>query len=397
MKRIILLITLAMSMLLITPTTSAQITAVKGQYAHNEMQDLALVYMGATWRNKWTVDDFKPLVAHTFTDGHTDWFFPGFLFLELDYNTKTLCPGFGKVNPTKDDWQSYINQHFSATRGFAALDACIEEYKSQIGAPPFKHKIVMCIPSPLKNDTQWGKVNGKKLDFSKSEDRFAAVKWYIDEFINQFRNKHYKNIELEGFYWLDESTGNARNVIISTSTYLHRAGMRFYWIPFFTAAGRFEWKELGFDIAYLQPNYFFHPNKVSKDRLAEACKLARENGMGLEFEMDQRHLEMREKFAHRAADYFDAFDANGVFENSAIAYYFQGKTINLLAASTVSEDKDLLERWASRVAKRNKKTHQVSYNSNTTSGTNNPSSQTGNTPPGLKTGTRKLNPEDWHF
>lgn len=392
MKHIILRISI-LALIIQASQASAQITTENGWYATNELQDIALIYYGATWRNKGTVEDFKPLVTHTFADGHTDWFFPGFLFLELDYNQVTFCPGFGKRNATRNDWERYLDQQFLANRGLKALDACITMCKNQLGEPPFRHKVVIGIPSPVKDNMDWGEVNGRKLYFNRANDRLIAAKWYIDNFIKRFAQAQIKNIDVEGFYWIDESTKNAGDVIRPVADYIHSIGKRFYWIPYFNAPGRFSWRELGFDIAYLQPGYFFHPGKVDKSRIDEACKLARQNGMGLEFEIDQRHLEKRDQFKGRAAAYLDAFDKNGVFENSAIAYYFSAKTVNMLASSKIQEDIALLDRWASFVAQRNKR-HQAK---DTTPSSNQDNSIYNRTPPNLKKGNRKLNPEDWHF
>ena len=51
-------------------------------YKVSDVRDLALIYQGGVHRLDWTQEQFVPYVTHTFADGHKDWFFDGFLFLE---------------------------------------------------------------------------------------------------------------------------------------------------------------------------------------------------------------------------------------------------------------------------------------------------------------------------
>ena len=57
-----------------------------GGYAYkvSDVRDLALIYQGGSHRIEWTQDQFVPYVTHTFADGHKDWLFDGFLFLEFN-------------------------------------------------------------------------------------------------------------------------------------------------------------------------------------------------------------------------------------------------------------------------------------------------------------------------
>ena len=59
------------------------------------------------------------------------------------------------------------------------------------------------------------------------------------------------------------------------------------WIPYWQAKGHEDWKRLGFDVAYQQPNHFFNKS-IPDSRLDEACAVARKNGMAMEFEFDER-------------------------------------------------------------------------------------------------------------
>ena len=68
--------------LLSFPADSQEI--LNRDYTKNQIRDLALIYQGNSRRPKWDKADFIPYVSHKFADGHRDWTFDGFLFLEFD-------------------------------------------------------------------------------------------------------------------------------------------------------------------------------------------------------------------------------------------------------------------------------------------------------------------------
>lgn len=102
----------------------------------------------------------------------------------------------------------------------------------------------------------WGELNGKILCFLYREDQVAATRWYVDRVLESFRNANYKNLDLAGFYWVDEDIAYNGDLSLSVSEYIHSKNLLFYWIPYWKAVGYDKWRELGFDMAYLQPNHF---------------------------------------------------------------------------------------------------------------------------------------------
>jgi len=85
------------------------------------------------------------------------------------------------------------------------------------------------------------------LDFSNEEDRIAACKWYADLLEERFRSSGFRHLELAGFYWLPEILRQSREVTRALGDYVRSKGLRFYWIPYYTAQGYSEWRDLGFD------------------------------------------------------------------------------------------------------------------------------------------------------
>ena len=327
--------------------------ATASAYKTDTVSDLALIYQGGTQRPDWTEDELRPYVVHTFADGHTDWFFPSFLFFEFTDNWQIAFGyKYGTRNAKKSDWEWLLNRIFEKGKSLDALNSCIENYKKIIGEPQFKHKIVLGIVSPITNQTDWGSLDGKALNFAYRSAQIKAAKWYTDQLTKMFAEGAYNNLELVGFYWLEESTGSCGDLPKYLSEYIHQLGKRFYWIPYWYAPGFDQWKELGFDAAFLQPNYFFDKS-VIEARLHDACKLAKTKGMGLEMEFDSRVLyENEDSYYSRLEVYINAFENYGVFEQSAIAYYSGTKAILDMYHSNSIENTLILDRIANHIIER---------------------------------------------
>ena len=325
-------------------------------YAVGTIRDLALIYQGGNHRIDWTEDQFVPYVTHTFADGRKEWLFDGFLFLEFtDGKGGTFCYGYTKKYAKRKDWEWLLNRIFEKGKGLDALDKCIESQKKEIGNPPFKHKIVLSLVVPLPNQTNWGRLNGMKMNFKYQTDKIRAVKWYIDQLTARFNAAGYKNLELEGFYWLDEDMATCKDLPKYISGYIHDMGKKFMWIPYWNALGYRYWKELGFDIVYQQPNHFF-ARKIPDIRLDNACKRGQQYGMGMEFECDSRALIAggEKSLYSRMEAYINAFERHGVYQNSAIAYYLGSYALLDFFKSTAEKDKQLVDRFAKLIVDRRK-------------------------------------------
>lgn len=313
-------------------------------YKTNKIRDLALIYQGGVQRLDWTPDQFVPYVTHTFADGTKDWLFDGFLFLEFsDGKGYNYAYGYDKKQARKREWEWLLNRLFEKGKALAALEQCIESEKKIIGAPKFKHKVVLGLTIPLPKQKDWGAIDSDSLDFNFQADQIKATKWYIDQLITRFKSAKYKNLELSGFYWVDEDIATCKDLPKYVSQYIHSKKKEFVWIPYWKAKGFEQWKELGFDIAYQQPNHFF-TKTIPDTRLDEACTLALAKGMAMEFECDSKALYDCENSSYdRMLAYIKAFEKHGVFETSAIAYYTGSKGFLDMYNSTSPEDKKIMD------------------------------------------------------
>lgn len=322
-------------------------------FAVCEVRDLALIYQGGAHRIDWTKEQFEPYVTHKFADGTEDWLFDSYLFLEFkDGRGAQLSPGYDSINAKRSDWEWYLDRIFEKGKSLDALDKAIGEKKKVLGDPGFKHKVALTAIVPLHNQKDWGELNGKALDFSNQEDQKAALQWFIDQLTDRFAAGKYENLDLYGIYWIDEDMVHTNDFPRQIKDYIHGKGLKFLWIPYFNAPGTERWQELGFDMAYQQPNHFFHA-EIPDTRLDDAVDRALANGMGMEFECDIRALSQApERWQHRMAAYIDAYERRGVFDKSAIAYYTDNHLFLDMVQNPSPENQAIMDRLARHIVNR---------------------------------------------
>lgn len=321
--------------------------------------DMVLLYGGSGHRSpsNWGEGDVRGYVTYKDRDGKYHWLYDGFLLLEFmmtQYN-KTLVTGYqhnGEYlhSATKVVWENLADYYFKSYYAIDALEKCVETATRTLGEPPSKRKIFIGIPEPIRYEDShnqtggsiyWGELDGKQLDFSVSADRVKACIWFIDRVRANFMAKNYKYVELAGFYWVAEKASNSRDILQPISEYLHEQKYSFCWIPYFNADGYKEWNYLGFDWAYLQPNYFF-TESLKPDRLSTACDNAIKAKMGMEVEFDGNALESwGNHMGYRLREYLDYFKDYGAWENCRLAYYQGSWAVNWLRDSKSEADQNL--------------------------------------------------------
>ncbi len=290
----------------------------------NKVRDLALIYQGGAHRIGWVQREIEPYVTHKFDDGREEWIFDGYLFLEFTSGTnggKQFTAGYGQPNACKEDWEWYLGRLFQKGRALDALDRVIAEKKKILGDPGFKHQVALTLFVPIQGQTDWGEIDGTELKFTKMTDRVKAGKWFLDELVNRFNEAGFENLELYGIYMICESSWDIEGFTQRMKRYIENYGLQFQWIPYFKALGHDRWRELGFDIAYMQPNHFFDFS-VPDSRLDEAIRITKANGMAVEFECDENALsQVQNSKLSRMKAYMDYFDKHGIWYDTPVAYY----------------------------------------------------------------------------
>lgn len=318
------------------------------------INDLALIYQGGTHRIDWNKDEFRPYVVHQFADGRKDWLFDGFLFLEItDGRGASIATRYTDRNADRSDWEWLLDRIFEQDKSLSALDQCIDEQAKEIGKPKFKHKIVLSIPEVMPEGSYWGQIDGETMDFSRRDHQVKATKWFVDQLYKRFKAARYKHLELDGFYWLAEDIDVTKDLAAAVSEYVRKDLKKsFVWIPYWQAHGHEQWRELGFDIAYQQPNHFFGKN-IPDERLDQACATGLRHNMGMEMEFDEKALyDCPDSSYDRLVAYIDYFEKNGVFDKSAIAYYSGCHAVLDLANSSNPKDHEVLDRLAKLIIDR---------------------------------------------
>ena len=295
----------------------------------NPITDLMLIYDGGEGRLPWTGDRFKPYVYRE-VDGKIEWLYDGFLFLDrLAKSGRRLSPITNRKDATKSDWQDLMGHYFQDGQSMSALNQLLDSLAAQGHKPIRKRMVVIALPTPLTGSdptqvvvsSEWGELQGKRLDFNQAPDRLKAAQWYVDEVIKRWDQKHYRHLELAGFYWLFERAWKLHHTK-EIGQYINAKGSRLYWIPSWPQ-GRSNWQDYGFDFVYQQPNYFFHRKPTPISRLEEACQFAGSWGTSMEMEFNQDLL-TKPAFLNFFDQYLQAYAKHGVWAARPVAYYEGG-------------------------------------------------------------------------
>jgi hypothetical protein len=291
-----------------------------------EIVDLALIYHGGAQRVKWTSHSLKHYIYRETGNG-TQWLYDGFLFLEfkadingqqVDFEYDGLRGGRAAI---QSDWIWLLDRTFAKGEGPHAVESVLDSLAKKKKYPPFKRKAVFALPTPIFGQKNWGRLNGEELHFEHVKDRAKAVIWYVDRVMEQWKKGKYKHLDFGGFYWTHEAVLDKhadRELLRLVKEYLTKINQPFSWIPYYGAENSPYWRDLGFDIAYQQPNYFFE-EKTPMEILTGAIRFAQDNKLSLEMEYDDRIDQPA--FAKKFYAYIEKFDEVKAWDRLPIAYY----------------------------------------------------------------------------
>ncbi len=350
----------------------------QGRTTLPKFADMALCYGGHSARSPrtWTKERFEKTVIYIDENGQKHWFFDAMLMLELwddNYSVTYSVSANDENSSKKTHWEGLLDYWFADNTGFQALDDCIAENAARIGAPPAPRYIVFALPDPIyfenytkgvsgtnKNTVYWGTIDGVKMDFSKTDHMLKAYKWYINEIRARFAESGYKHIELLGFYIISETLtmkGGWRyeykkheELIPKVADYCHTLNEGLYWIPY--SVGDTEhnkavknWKQFGFDLAILQPNYYWENKKW-----ATTCNYINTYDMGMEFEFEGSHggstsilgnSSTAQTNKSRFREYMTNAKSYGIYGKKPIVLYTGTNALYELATSSNTSDREL--------------------------------------------------------
>lgn len=336
------------------------------------ISDMALIYAGESRRLTWTEEHFEPYLTHKFADGHEDWFFDAFLFLETSHGNVAFSNGMKDADWAKqEDYNWLLDQFFDEDLKLHALDRLISKKKTTLGEPPLRHKVVITAIAPVKmsngnwSRAVWGKVDGQSVYLMSDAGRIKATSWLVDQIIERFNAANFQNLDLAGIYWVEEGLYTNGSIMASINDYIHSKGLKSYWIPYYPNNSQYwsQWSDTyNFDMCYIQPNYAFYNSNGTLppySQLTETCDAAKSYGMGLEFEFETQATSnamhsVNPTLHQHINDYMDVFEQKGVFDQAGIAYYTGTKGLYDMAASEDPVDHATIDRLANYVVTRQK-------------------------------------------
>lgn len=297
-----------------------------------------LVYTGGPNRPAYRVDDLLHLITVVDTNGRSvGQLCDGVIFTEFKaVSGRFYLPLPNQLASEGSDWSLYIDSLTARRGALTRLDSAAAQAATKIS-------FVVMVPYPDTSQHEFV-YDDRTYDLRDGAQRAAVVKSYLDDIRDRVQSLSLPHLVFQGFYWLYEGMRQGDSSVVSqVTTAAHAMGLRFLWIPSYRAGGATEWRAFGFDEAWYQPNFFFHPD-VSRTRFDSTIATARSAGMGMELELDRR-LFTDSLFRDRLTPYLDAFEGAPDLRNRSIAIYEGAGALIQLSRSANARDRALYRRF----------------------------------------------------
>ncbi|MFC6315352.1 DUF4855 domain-containing protein [Lapidilactobacillus achengensis] len=324
----------------ISPDTTPMRPNAYATYKTFGFKDTFLSYLPSQTANKVTerrtCDWYLPHVAYLKNGKVMNTLFDSFIMLPyVDF----LYKGESKRHLTKKDWLGFIKNEFTPNLNISALNTAVAIAKQALFLENYQVSLFLPLFYPESSVVDFGKLVGKTRDFTKSEDRFVAIQWMIDEQMRRFHDSDFHNLKLRGFYWFTEEMDNndpeMERILKQVTNYIRNKGLITIWIPYYQAAGYERWQKIGFDLAIYQSGYAFD-NTLPIKQLLETSKKAKQLHMGVEMEIEK----LNRASVTRFQDYLQT--AMSVENNSSVTHmYYQGIDESAVLNSYLSNNPEL--------------------------------------------------------
>lgn len=258
------------------------------QYATTEnnpikAEDINILYIGESHENAYDETMLLPYVAYLDEEGNiVDTMMDGFAYLP---SSPLPSGGLPHLETLMSDWEWLFNTTFHGSYGFDKLDKTVATVKEALNKPDYKVQVYITILTILDTQTDFGgdvDGDGVNEDFTTEEGREKVTRWYIQKCLDEFAACEYENLELGGFYWMNEDVNwsdDDEHVISQVADIVHDMGSYFLWIPYYTANRYFIGYDMGFDLVNMQPNVVFNletplwhfPSTAVLTRLRNMC------------------------------------------------------------------------------------------------------------------------------
>jgi len=268
------------------------------------IEDMVLVYLPSI--QQINQNYLAPYVSSLDENGDSrEWLFDTFLFISLQSdNHKSLWE-----SSRARDWNWWIDRVFAEGHQVEALDDEVGRVKGILGENT-RRGVIISVPYPSTSVSDFGmnSRDGENLNFDpgdgRGEDslkhRLEACTWFVEEVAHRWQAGDYQNLELIGFYWMQEELmeGDAE-LVNNLCEYLHEMGYPLYWIPYNSEANmealeKYQEGDLGFEYIWIQPNYAFRDRTSQRWRelwdLDITAQAALEYNISIEIEVDRNEF-----------------------------------------------------------------------------------------------------------
>ncbi|MBW8349230.1 DUF4855 domain-containing protein [Bacillus sp. IITD106] len=204
--------------------------------------------------SKWTAIDLRPYQSYLVNNNVVDTMFGGLIFHTISgRRNRFLYPMYANFGllAEKEDWELALKRLFLKNYNLDA--AAINTKKGN------KTDIWVTLPYPTPTQTNFGKLNGKISNFNIESNRIEAIKWWIMEFLSEWKKaKHlHDKLSFKGFVWPRASIDKGDEKLVKSVThFIRKQGLLSLWLQQYGSAGCAEWKKFGFNAACTHPNYY---------------------------------------------------------------------------------------------------------------------------------------------
>lgn len=259
----------------------------------------ALIYAAGRGHPRYA-SDLLESTLYADSAGHPIRLFDGVVCLEVTSPLGHSFQNWQKGPPGREDFSGYLDTLLAPNGPLARTDSIVGAHNDSLS-------VTIMVPYPLGKATR------------ESDERTPFLQWYLNLADSLFKARGFAHLRLWGFYWLGEGISRGDTLVVQHMSQLaHKSGFKMMWIPFYTSELAPKWRDLGFDVAFLQPNYFFTPS-LDVSRMDSAVARAIRWGMNLEVEFDHRLVD-DSLFAGRLNPYVEAITEAGseAFPNIAV-------------------------------------------------------------------------------
>jgi len=160
-----------------------------------------------------------------------------------------LVTGYAWDDMEKCFWPGQCPLPMNSTDWLRILDIWAEQSIASVNnassAAAVVTKVVVALMYPDTRQNAFGIIDGRLLNFSMTDDRVTAVKWWMSLLRTVVQSVPFRSIELVGWYWyLEDIPDYDRDVIKSVADLAHDEGELLTWIPSYDgSAGDGIWKD----------------------------------------------------------------------------------------------------------------------------------------------------------